>query len=75
MAFDDVVLGDLAESVPLTLFGMLIAGVLTCLPLPRPGTPSSGVALVDTTHIDILPLFVAFAFFGVECYLISLFAL
>ena len=66
VASSDMVLGDLVELMPSTLFRMLIAGVSMRLPFPRPSTPSSGIAPADTMHVCILPLFVALSFFGLN---------
>ena len=53
MASGGVILGDLVNTVPPMLYGLLIIGAGTLFSLLRAGTLLSGVAPADTTHVNL----------------------
>ena len=71
MASSGAVLGDLVNTVPPILYGFLITGAGMHFSLPRAGTPLSGVAPADTTHVSLLTLL---GFFFSLIYLLSNFS-
>ena len=72
VASSGAILGDLVNTVPPMLYGLLIIGTGTGTRffLPRAGTPLSDVDPMDATHVSLLTLLGFFSLF--VCYLIPL---
>ena len=63
VASTSTILSDLVSTIPLILYGLLIIGIGTHLPMPRAGMPLLDVDPADATHVSLSTLFEFSSFF------------